>query len=194
MVVDVELICFCESYVFLNWYPVDDWHLRESSVEFFRHFNNVVKHHLEHESSFISNTVSHFLTKQPTPAFLETLHDKRDGKPADHLAAALFCLVVPTAAHWAQSVAHVINYYLSPGRDGERSEIVTLVRAGKNERVMEMIRTALVADPPVSGVQRTAVKGTVVPGSSKQVKADETVFVSIIEANVSSVVLFRLLG
>lgn len=43
----------------------------------------------------------------------------------------------------------------------------------------------LVADPPVSGVQRTAMRDTVVSESTKQVVTGETVFVSVIEANVS---------
>lgn len=100
----------------------------------------------------LSNTLSH-LTRQPKTAFLETLHDKRNGVSADQLAAALFCLVVPTAAHWAQSVAHVINYYLSPTQNEARAEIVTSVKEGKNRQAMELIRAALGKCPSHHGRQ-----------------------------------------
>jgi linoleate 10R-lipoxygenase len=174
------------QYVFLDWEPVDDWELRESSVGFFRKFHELVKRHLEKESHFISNTISHIRGPPhgKRTAFLETLHEKHGSMSADQLAAALFCLVVPTAAHWSQSVAHVVNYYLDHNRKGERSEIVSLVNAGKTHEAMGLIRAALDADPPVSAVQRTALKATVVPGmSAKEVVAGENVLVSIVEAN-----------
>ncbi|KIK63913.1 hypothetical protein GYMLUDRAFT_40125 [Collybiopsis luxurians FD-317 M1] len=168
------------DYVFLDWDPVHDWQLRESSVAFFQKLHKVVKHHLESESRFIPNIIGHLLDEK-TP-FLETLHRDHGNKSANELAAALFCQVVPTAAHWSQSVAHVINYYLDASREGAREEIVKLVDEGKTKQAMDLIKTALVVDPPVYGAERTALRATVVDGL-KEAAAGETVFVSIVEAN-----------
>ncbi len=51
--------------------------------------------------------------------FLKTVynaeHNRTDGTPgygASALAASLFCELVPTAAHFSQAIAHVVNYYL----------------------------------------------------------------------------------
>ncbi|KAF9070659.1 heme peroxidase [Rhodocollybia butyracea] len=173
-------------YVFLDWNPANDWELRESSVRFFQEFMRIVKSHLESGSNFVSNTISHLnLARHASsrkPIFLETLHDKRGKMSSDELAAALFCAVVPTAAHWSQSIAHIVNYYLDAPQQ-QREELVTYVKEGKTQQVMEMVRIALVADPPISGAQRTAARGTVLPGSTKQFEAGESVFVSVIEAN-----------
>ncbi|KAF5391021.1 hypothetical protein D9757_003939 [Collybiopsis confluens] len=172
------------NYVYLDWDPASDWRLRESSVALFRKFYDIVKHHLEAESTFISNTISH-IRGHPTEertTFLDSLYHSRGGKSISELAAALFCVVVPIAAHWSQSVVHVVNYYLEVSKASTRADIVRLVREGKNHQVMEHIKAALVADPPVSGVHRTAQRGTVVTGF-KEVSAKEKVFVSIINAN-----------
>lgn len=38
--------------------------------------------------------------------------------------------VIPTAAHWSQAVAHIINFYLGEERKREREEIVRLAGKG----------------------------------------------------------------
>ncbi|KAJ3806797.1 heme peroxidase, partial [Lentinula lateritia] len=135
----------------------------------------------------ISNTISHFKKPLPKrPAFLERLHKEGHERRADELATALFCAVVPTAAHWAQNVAHIVNYFIEAGRIEERAELVTLVKEGKIDgRAMDLIRNASVADPAVFAAQRTALRGTsIARRDGSNVVAGETVFVDIVEANV----------
>ncbi|KAJ3876227.1 heme peroxidase [Lentinula edodes] len=175
-------------YVFLDWDPVYDWQLRESSTNFFREFNKDVKHHLETESGFISNTISHFKKPLPKrPVFLERLHKEGHERRADELATALFCAVVPTAAHWAQNVAHIVNYFIEAGRIKERAELVALVKEGKIDgRAMDLIKNALVVDPAVFAAQRTALRGTsIARRDGSNVVAGETVFVDIFKANAN---------
>ncbi|KAJ3785898.1 heme peroxidase [Lentinula aff. detonsa] len=175
-------------YVFLDWDPIYDWQLRDSSTTFYREFIKDVKVHLETESGFISNTLSHF--KKPfaeRPAFLEELHKQGHERRADELATALFCAVVPTAAHWAQDVAHIVNYYIEAGRVEERAELVALVKTGKIAgRALDLIKDALVADPAVFAAQRTAQRGTsMTRRDGSNLAAGETVFLNIIEANAN---------
>ncbi|KAJ4474426.1 heme peroxidase [Lentinula aciculospora] len=175
-------------YVFMDWDPVYDWQLRESSTKLFREFNKGVKHHLETESGFVSNTLSHFAKSLATrPAFLVKLHKEGRKMRADELATALFCAVVPTAAQWAQNVAHIVNYYVEAGRVEERVELVTLIKKGKVAgRAMDLIKNALVNDPVVFATPRTALKGTsIVKLDGNSVVAGETVFANIIEANAN---------
>lgn len=52
--------------------------------------------------------------------------------------------MVPTAAHWAQNVAHIVNYFIEAGRIEERAELVALVKEGKIDgRAIDLIKNAL---------------------------------------------------
>ncbi|KAJ3839678.1 heme peroxidase [Lentinula raphanica] len=184
-ITELQDVC---RYVFLDFEPVYDWQLRESSIAFFREFNKDVRLHLETESGFISNTLSHFKKHLPKrPAFLDKLHKEGHDLRIDELATALFCAVVPTAAHWAQDVAHIVNHYIEASRVEERAELVALVKAGRIAgRATDLIKNALVNDPAVFSVPRTAQKGTsIARQDGSNVTAGETVFLNIMAANES---------
>ena len=62
------------------------------------------------------------------------------------LAVSLFIEVVPTATHWSQAIAHVVNFYLDDSRKQSREEIVKLAEmrtTDANKQVAAHIRAAL---------------------------------------------------
>jgi hypothetical protein len=74
--------------------------------------------------------------------FLNKLHDSEPD--LTELAAALFTEVVPTAAHWSQAIAHVVNYYLDDSRAQARQEIIELAQTPQgNGKIAAHIRAAL---------------------------------------------------
>ncbi|KAJ6567751.1 heme peroxidase [Mycena vulgaris] len=177
-----ELFSDICRYIFLNSEPSSDWRLRESSVKTFEEFKKVVTGHLRRGSSLPFMDGAHKSLADSLP-FLSKLHAKEDD--LDDLAVSLFTEVVPTAAHWSQAIAHVVNFYLDDSRTQKRQEIVELAElqtpAAKKRR-MELVREALAVDPPVWGVYRTAHKaGTT--NDSVRIPVGTRVFVSIKEAN-----------
>ncbi|KAJ6467001.1 heme peroxidase [Mycena sanguinolenta] len=170
-------------YIFLtsDREPVNDWHLRESSVKTFQKFEKVVKEHLS-SKVWDSNSAS-LAASLP---FLKELHAQHHD--LTDLAAALFTEVVPTAAHWSQAVAHVVNYYLDDSRMQTRQEIVELAglrTPQADSQIVAHVRAALAHDPVVWGVYRTAHTTDFVVDSVK-VPVGARVFVSIKEANVDA--------
>jgi hypothetical protein len=76
--------------------------------------------------------------------FLNELYAKHPD--LTHLAAALFTEVVPTAAHWTQAIAHVVDYYLDDSRTQVRQEIVKLAglrTPQANGQIAAHVRAAL---------------------------------------------------
>ncbi|KAJ6551508.1 heme peroxidase [Mycena capillaripes] len=173
-----ELFSDVCRYTFLNSEPSNDWRLRESSVKTFQDFEKVIEQHL---GSWVvdrdSGSLAHSLP------FLKKL--RASGPDVTVLAAALFTEVVPTAAHWSQAIAHVVNHYLDDSRAQARQEIVRLVEQGKNKEVAVHVRAALAVDPPVWGVYRTAHQSDQIIDSVK-VPVGTRVFASIKEANTSA--------
>lgn len=79
------------------------------------------------------------------------------------LAAALFAEVVPTSAHFSQSIAHVVNFYLDDARANERKELIALlgnkgapVTEEARAKVMGYVREAL-RKCPISPVRRNSL-------------------------------------
>jgi len=167
-------------YVFLNSEPSNDWRLRESSQKTFQDFEKVVKQHLgsriyDADHASLANSGS----------FLHDLYAKKPD--LTELIVALFTEVVPTAAHWSQAIAHVVNYYLDDNRTQARQEIVDLAESAAQQdknKVAAHVRAALAVNPPVWGVYRTAQTTDLVV-ESVRVPVGARVFVSIKEANTS---------
>jgi len=172
-------------YVFLNFDPADDWHLRVDSIDAFSDVFEFTKRHLAgYESlkdiSVESDHSRHFL-RRVTMAF------KDQHTPIEELSAYVFAAVVPTCAHFSQAIAHVVDFYLDEDKQQERGEIVELsASVGQKQdsvkKIMAYVREALRINPPVSGVYRTAAQDVLVPGYST-IEAGDRVFLSLIDAN-----------
>ncbi|KAK7062576.1 hypothetical protein VNI00_000064 [Paramarasmius palmivorus] len=171
-------------YVFLNTHPYHDWELRESSTQTYTYFKEDVQDDFKTFSSWISDRVSSLNEKDNSRKFLKQLWASRETKEPAELAASLFCEVVPTAAHFSQAIAHVINFYLDEGRDNDRAEIVALSSTHTPEsqnKLVKYIHDALSDDPPVSGLYLIATRDSIVDGN--RVAAGDRVFASLVEAN-----------
>ncbi|KAJ7853500.1 heme peroxidase [Mycena olivaceomarginata] len=178
-------------YVFLNSEPLNDWRLRESSVKTFDDFEKVVKEHLSSRIRLMDSNRASLADSLP---FLNELHAKHPD--LTHLAAALFTEVVPTAAHWTQAIAHVVDYYLDDSRTQVRQEIVKLAglrTPQANGQIAAHVRAALAQNPPVWGVYRTAHTTDFV-ADSVRIPAGTRVFASIKEANVGADAQSPILG
>ncbi|RDB26685.1 Linoleate 10R-lipoxygenase [Hypsizygus marmoreus] len=172
-------------YVFLNFDPVDDWHLREDSITIFQDVSEQTKRHLQGIGSVISLRDSHLgIESHHCHSFLKRALDANPGASLDEVSAYVFAAVVPTAAHFSQAIAHVVDFYLD--KQQERQEIVRLAGLLGSDKdagakIMVYVREALRLNPPVSGVYRTALSDAIV--GSRRVQLGERVFVSLVEAN-----------
>ncbi|KAJ7182581.1 heme peroxidase [Mycena crocata] len=167
-------------YLFLNSEPSNDWRLRESSEATFRHFEEVIKEHLGSRLRILDADRASLAESLP---FLTGLYSEESN--LTELAAALFTEVVPTAAHWSQALAHVVNFYLDDNRAQARQQIVKLAELKTkqgNEQVAALVREALALDPPVWGFYRTTQKADTVIDSVK-IPVGTRVFASIKDAN-----------
>ncbi|CAK5274234.1 unnamed protein product [Mycena citricolor] len=166
------------QYIFLNYDPSSDWHLRESAKQAFHEFDKVVKNHLGSRISLLDMDRSSLAESLP---FLTELKASADRHHLDlnELSVALFVEVVTTAAHWSQGVTHIINYYLDERRVEERAEIVK----ADGKKAMDIVGLRWVTvDPPVWGVYRTAHKDENIVESTK-VPLGGRVFASIKDAS-----------
>ncbi|KAJ7472240.1 heme peroxidase [Mycena galericulata] len=178
-------------YIYLNTEPSNDWRLRESSIQTFRDFKKVVKEHLGSRLRILDADRESLVDSLP---FLSKLHAEKDD--LTDLAVSLFTEVVPTAAHWSQAIAHVVNFYLDDSRVQERQEIVELAElrnSQANEQLVARVRAALAVDPPVWGVYRTTQKAEIIIDSVK-IPVGSRVFASIKEANAGANSLSPILG
>ncbi|KAJ7040815.1 heme peroxidase [Mycena alexandri] len=179
-----ELFSDVGRYIFLNAEPTNDWKLRESSIETYKTFETVVRKHL---GSRLWDR-EHAAIAQSKP-FLDKLYKLSEdlGQDGADLVAALFTEIVPTAAHWSQAIAHVVNFYLDAPQSETRQEIVALAQKGTpedNAVVAVHIRTAL-ERVQVWGVYRTAQQADSIV-DSVNVHAGTRVFASIKEANMQA--------
>ncbi|KAF4584995.1 hypothetical protein EYR40_001821 [Pleurotus pulmonarius] len=183
----------CE-YVYLNFQPDNDWKLRSSAQDTFNKVTELASMHLAGIAGFsIFDKARHAVRnmKFKSHGFLKQLAEasaSSQPRPKE-LAAALFAEVVPTSAHFSQSIAHVVNFYLDDARANERKELIALlgnkaapVTEEARVKVMGYVREALRLDPIVSGVYRTSTTDTDVNGV--QVQAGATVFASVSAANL----------
>ncbi|KAL0070995.1 hypothetical protein AAF712_001553 [Marasmius tenuissimus] len=169
------------QYAFLDLDYYNDWQLRESSIAMYKKMKEEVTKDFAAFDSVIKDTYNSFLSydsQDYSREFLKQLWADRGAADAATLADALFCEVLPTAAHFSQALAHAVDYYLGDGeeRKKEREELSKLaMEHGVEARAMvvKMIYKALAANPPISGTFLTALR------DSHGVKAGERVFVSL---------------
>ncbi|KAF5381614.1 hypothetical protein D9615_005503 [Tricholomella constricta] len=179
-------------YVFLNFDPADDWHLRVNSTAAFSDIFNITKPHFEKIRNLISiqDRVNHIaIEDNHSHRFLEHVSKAFEGKDVsvEELSAYVFAAVVPTSAHFSQAITHVVDFYLDEDKEKERAEIVTLSATIENNKesvakIMAYVREALRINPPVSGVYRTAAQDVAIPGFST-IRAQDRVFASLLDAN-----------
>jgi linoleate 10R-lipoxygenase len=79
--------------------------------------------------------------------FLKRVREAGTDFTTTELAAQVFSAVVPTAAHFSQAIAHVVNFYLDDDKQNERDEIVKLASASRDKeavaKIMVYVREAL---------------------------------------------------
>ncbi|KAK7052388.1 heme peroxidase [Favolaschia claudopus] len=170
-------------YVFLNSEPSNDWRLRQSSQKTYQEFERIVKDHLSSRIRYLDAERASIADSMP---FLNELYTKYPD--LTNLATALFTEVVPTAAHWSQAIAHVVNHYLDASREQIRQEIVKLAglrTAQADAQITVHVRAALAQDPPVWGVYRNASAADFVVDSVK-IPEGTRVFASIQQANTGA--------
>lgn len=180
-------------YIFLNFEPTNDWHLRQDSVSTFAEVLQLASPHFEKIKNTFSNLIERLnhvhMQDERSHVFLAQVLKAFDGKPVSskELAAYVFAAVVPTAAHFSQAVTHVVDFYLDEDKKTQREEIVALAATlGKNKesggKIMGYVREALRINPPISGVYRTAAADVDIAGVPRTTARDR-VFLSIVEAN-----------
>ncbi|KAL0563971.1 hypothetical protein V5O48_018086 [Marasmius crinis-equi] len=176
------------QYVFLDLHTYNDWELRESSIATYNKLTQEVLKDFKSFDSFVwnlGNLIRDFFyndSEDDSRGLLKKLWEYRGGADDEMLANALFCEVVPTAAHFAQAVAHVVNYYLDENRTEERNNLVewsASYSAESKADAVKMVYAALTSDPPISGAWFTACKDSSVLGAGNIVKTGERLFVSL---------------
>ncbi|KAK0500480.1 heme peroxidase [Armillaria luteobubalina] len=181
------------QYLYVNFDPSNDWHLRESSAATYKHFFNKVKGNLDAFGSwFASSSRTGPDPENRSQVFLKTVynteHNHTDGTPGygpSALAASLFCEVVPTAAHFSQAIAHVVNYYLDTEKQTQREDLVKNAALKSNAgdaTVIQYVREALGADPPLSQTSRL-IQRNLLLSTDGEVNSGTKVYASIIDAN-----------
>lgn len=83
---------------------------------------------------------------QHSREFLCKLSDEIDSEEPEQLTAALFCEIVPTAAHFSQAIAIAFNHYLKDENAEGKKRILELAASNSsdaNAKISEHIRHAL---------------------------------------------------
>ncbi|KAF8066828.1 heme peroxidase [Lyophyllum atratum] len=182
-------------YVFLNFDPVNDWHLREDAIATFLKVFAVTQGHFEKMRDHFSivDTLNELaIESHHGYQYLHHVSKAFKDKSAtiEELSAYVFAAVIPTSAHFSQAITHVVDFYLDEDKQTERADIVKLSasvghRQESVDKIMAYVREALRINPTVSGVYRTAGQNIPIPGY-KTVNAQERVFVSLVDANRDS--------
>lgn len=156
--------------MFTEYDHVDDWRLREGSIKTFVEFVEIVESHLDgiagvrlpsivwHQSSPLSPDLPQLTITDWRRDQLANSHDflsrilssAQKSKSHTELATSLFAAVVPTAAHWAQAVAHAVNFFLQDDQHVARAEIVALAKLDTregNNKIAVYVREALRQSP-----------------------------------------------
>ncbi|KAF9465406.1 heme peroxidase [Collybia nuda] len=178
-------------YVFMNLDPADDWHLRESATECFAKVDGFVQPHLRSNGSGLSITDSlhhQGIETYHSHAFLRQAQAANKDAKKSELSAFAFAAVVPTAAHFSQAIAHIVDFFLDDDKRQAREDIVRLAALPHDKdaiaKIMGYAREALRINPPVSGVYRTA--GELVDVGGVRVEAGERLFASVVDANLDT--------
>jgi linoleate 10R-lipoxygenase len=188
------------SYVYMNFDPANDWHLREDAVKAFEKVDGFLQSHLEES---MVDTFRHLgIETYHSHHFLKRAQEANIYASKAELSAFVFAAAVPTAALYSQAIAHIVDFYLDKDKRQARAEIVELAAsqdADAAAKIMGYIREALRRscknscytfsyalcigiNPPVSGVYRTAGKD--VPVGPITIHAQERVFASLVDANM----------
>ncbi|KAF9472690.1 hypothetical protein BDN70DRAFT_900339, partial [Pholiota conissans] len=158
------------EYIYLDFDPVNDWRLRESSQVNAHECISAIAGHLDRVSLKLWED-----------------HGKSNGIPVE-FAAYLFAATVPTATLYSQALSHIVNFYLQDERKARREEIVVLSKStdkDANAKIMRHAYEALRLHPITAGVYRTAIKaGSIGP---VEVQGGQSVSASIIDANTDTV-------
>lgn len=122
------------------------------------------------------------------------------GRPTRELVANVIGLAVGSSVNYAQSVAQVVDFYLSDERTKEREQVIALAKRPEGDKEAEelmkgYVREAMRLNPQFGGLFRAVVQdGTVPQGDGFEplrVKAGDLLFASFKNAhlNVSRVCL-----
>jgi len=182
-----KMFAHTAHYVFLNFDPGNDWHLRESSIATFGEISKITKAHLDYIGGWVTPTevLDHTaIENHDCHKFLKRVQQIGSEFTTDELAAQAFSAVVPTAAHFSQAIAHVINFYLDDDKQNERDEIVKLASASRDKDVMVYVREALRLDPFVPCVYRTAARDAII--GNTRIEAGQRIFANVVEANLDT--------
>lgn len=99
------------------------------------------------QSAIRSSFLATFSTeKKRSHDFLKAVRDAGNKWSHEQIASYIFAEVVPTAAHFSQTLAHVVNFYLRPDQTQARQEIVNLLGSQDKDavgKVMAYVREAL---------------------------------------------------
>ncbi|KAF9472120.1 heme peroxidase [Pholiota conissans] len=165
------------EYIYLDFDPVNDWRLRESSQANARECISVIDAHLDQWAG---------KSKYPFLRKLWEDHGKSTSVPAE-FAAYLVAATVPTATLYSQVLSHVVDFYLADERKAQREEIVALSKSTDKDANAKIMRHAYEAlSEFTAGVYRTATKaGSVGP---VEVQGGQSIFASIIDANTDATV------
>lgn len=179
------------SYVYLNFDPVNDWHLRESSQRYSAEILDIIHAHIEKLTGIqlsIPDALNHLSigASNKSHDFLKKVIDANGKKNTRHeLAAQVFSATIPTAPLYSQAIAKVVDFYLAKEQAVARQEIVNLANSKDKDapsKILAYVREALRLNPTVAGVYRTAAQDVLV--GSKRVNATEHAFASIVKANL----------
>jgi linoleate 10R-lipoxygenase len=141
------------SYVYLNFDPVNDWRLRESSQRYSDEILRVIHAHIEKLSSgsklSIPDALNHLSIDASNKShdFLKKVVDANGKKYTTHeLAAQVFSAIIPTAPLYSQAIAKVVDFYLSKEQAVARQEIVNLATSKEKDapgKILAYVREAL---------------------------------------------------
>ncbi|KAG7089000.1 hypothetical protein E1B28_012947 [Marasmius oreades] len=172
------------QYVFVNLDSYKDWELRENAISIYKRIHGEIVKDLKGFGSWIKDTVNKITDpcdpEDRSREFLFQLYQTRGTTGLSALADAIFCEVVPTAAHFSQAVAHVINYFLNEEKKEARDDIVKLSKlrtADSTAKIIEHIYESLAYDSPIPVTSLTALKDSKL--GDHRINAGEQVFVNL---------------
>ncbi|KAG6837017.1 hypothetical protein H0H93_016224 [Arthromyces matolae] len=186
-------------YVFSDVIPENDWHLRIDADNAFEtvfpnvkgHFDEIMnKYSFSSFSRRVSDFVDHAVKNKQSSFELisKIVASYKDSEAtSSELAAYAIAAVIPTSAYFSQAIAQIVDFYLADDKQQERAEIISLSASiGQNSnsaaKVLAYAREALRANPPVSGVFRTA--GGLIPVAGfGTVEVGSRVTVNLLDAN-----------
>lgn len=134
----------------MNFDPANDWHLRENAIKTFNEVDGFVRPHLQQNGSGLSVTdhVDHeAIEDYHSHDFLKRARAANKDATKQQLSAYVFAAAIPTAAHFSQAIAHIVDFYLGDDKRQARADIVRLAASHHDAdavaKVMGYAREAL---------------------------------------------------